>query len=150
MAPRLTIMLGTMTTGHQKTVTCPFCYRLQTKPFSVPKPRTANYGQDFAVLDSGKKHEPIHLGISLHPAGRSLEKTQRGQRSDDRVLERGPSPRELRMPGKTSRVKTVQPLLPRTQGNVQREFEHSPNPHHKGTRNVAFLQCFSFLLYKTG
>lgn len=67
-------MLGTITTGHQKIVTCPFCCRLQTKPFFVPEPRTASHGQDFRALGSGKKHEPIHLGISLHPAGRTLKK----------------------------------------------------------------------------
>lgn len=36
------------------------------------------------------------------------------------------------------------------QGYVQCEFEHSLNPYCKGTGQVAFLQCFNFLLWKMG
>lgn len=64
------------------------------------------------VLGSGKKIEPIYLGISLHLAGRTLEKHKGGgcgSEENDRVQEKGPSPQELRIPRMTHRMKDTQP-----------------------------------------
>lgn len=45
----------------------------------VPEPHTASSGQSLPVLGAGKKREPIHLGIRLHPVGRTLEKHKGGR-----------------------------------------------------------------------